>query len=82
MFSDACIYLADHNEETQKRRSLGTSLCIIDYYQHDRPTHLKLDGPRISQYNLLQNESPMDGYTEKKLSVSIEKCDENFDLLF
>ena len=46
-------------------------LSIMDYYQHDMFSHMEKDSRRISQYNLLHKESPLDGKAGDRLSVSI-----------
>ncbi|XP_026157625.1 nck-associated protein 5-like isoform X2 [Mastacembelus armatus] len=63
------------NEDTLKRSSVGTSLSIMDYYQHGMFSHLEKDGGRISQYNLLHEESSLDSKAGDRLSkdMALEK---------
>ncbi|XP_068446999.1 nck-associated protein 5-like isoform X2 [Clinocottus analis] len=61
----------DRSEETLKRRSVETSLSIMDYYQHEMYSHLEKDSRRISQYNLLHKESSLDGNAGDRLSKEL-----------
>ncbi|XP_030601878.1 nck-associated protein 5-like isoform X2 [Archocentrus centrarchus] len=63
--------LVEQNEDTLKRRSVEKSLSIMDYYQHDMFSHLEKDSRKISQYNLLHKESPLDGKAGDRLSKEI-----------
>ncbi|XP_028983706.1 nck-associated protein 5-like isoform X2 [Betta splendens] len=65
---------ADQNEETLKRSSVEKSLSIMDYYQHD-VFHLEKETRRISQYNLLHEDAPLDGKAGDRLSkeIALEK---------
>ncbi|KAM4560379.1 nck-associated protein 5-like isoform 3-T3 [Odontesthes bonariensis] len=64
----------ERNEGTLKRRSVEKSLSIMDFYQHDMFSHLEKDSRRISHYNLLHKESPIDGSAGDRLSdVPAEK---------
>ncbi|KAM6893127.1 nck-associated protein 5-like isoform 2-T2 [Lycodopsis pacificus] len=64
------------NEETLKRSSVEKSLSIMDYYQHEVYSHLEKDSRRISQYNLLHEESSLDGKAGDRRSkeISMEKA--------
>ncbi|XP_031708260.1 nck-associated protein 5-like isoform X2 [Anarrhichthys ocellatus] len=66
----------EQNEETLKRSSVEKSLSIMDYYQHEVYSHLEKDSRRISQYNLLDKESSLDGKAGDRLSkeISMEKA--------
>uniref|UniRef100_A0A674D866 NCK associated protein 5 n=1 Tax=Salmo trutta TaxID=8032 RepID=A0A674D866_SALTR len=60
----------DYEEKTMKRSSVGKFPSIMDYYQHDMFSHIEKDDHRrnFSQYNLLHNQSSLEGKAGDRLS--------------
>ncbi|KAM9397893.1 nck-associated protein 5-like isoform 4-T6 [Salvelinus alpinus] len=60
----------DYEEKTMKRSSVGKFPSIMDYYQHDMFSHVEKDDHRrsFSQYNLLHNQSLLEGKAGDRLS--------------
>ncbi|XP_055764006.1 nck-associated protein 5-like isoform X3 [Salvelinus fontinalis] len=63
----------DYEEKTMKRSSVGKFPSIMDYYQHDMFSHVEKDDHRrsFSQYNLLHNQSLLEGKAGDRLSITL-----------